>query len=294
MNNRILVIHNPVAGHRRRRRLRRFLKMLKQSGHHVSVRSTTQRGDAREIARTANGMNLIIAAGGDGTVNETVDGLLANDREGPMPAVGFLPLGTANVLAWELGLPHRPRALLRMIQTGQTVAVRPGVANDHRFVLMVSAGIDARAVAAVKSETKRLLGGAAYVFAALRALRTRPPVYKVWIDGRQMQARTVIVTRARRYGGPFTLTPDAGLENDGLHVVMMNSFGLMAAVRYGFALVLGQLHKLSDVTVQAGQSVTIEGPNGDPVQMDGDTVGVLPLSISIEETPVPFLVTSTS
>ena len=92
----------------------------------------------------------------------------------------------------------------------------------------------------------------------------------------------------------FTLTPDAGLEENGLHVVMMESFGLMAAVRYGFALVLGQLHKLSDVTVQAGQSVKIEGPNGDPVQMDGDTVDVLPLSISIEEGPVPFLVTSPS
>lgn len=290
MSGRILVIHNPVAGRRRRRRLRQLLKLLARTDREVRVRPTTRPGDAREIARTAEGVDLIIAAGGDGTVNEVVDGLAVRDGTGPLPAVAFLPLGTANVLAWELNLPHRPSALVKLIEAGRTVAVHPGIANERRFILMASAGLDARAVAAVKTTVKRVLGGAAYVFAALRALNTPPPLYTVRVDGREAQARTVIVTRARCYGGPFTLTPDAGLVHGGLHVVMLDGFGLVAALRYGVALVLGRLHRLADVTVDAGLSVSVEGPDGDPVQMDGDVVGALPLRVSLDSRSVPFLV----
>ncbi|MEK9724099.1 MAG: diacylglycerol kinase family protein [Rhodospirillaceae bacterium] len=161
MPSRIRVIHNPVAGRRRRHRLRQLLKMLAASGHSVRARPTAHADDARDIAREVQDVDLIVAAGGDGTVNEIVDGLTADDRQGPVPAVAFLPLGTANVLAWALNLPHRPAALMRMIEQGRTVAVRPGIANDRRFILMASAGLDARAVAAVKTTVKRVLGGAA-------------------------------------------------------------------------------------------------------------------------------------
>jgi len=287
---RILVIHNPVAGRGRRRRLRKLLKTLAAHGHDTRTRLTTHRGDAREVARTSKDTDVIIAAGGDGTVNEIVNGLAARRPDQPLPAVGFLPLGTANVLAWELGLPCDPDGLVRMIEGGQVLQVMPGKANDDRFALMASVGVDARAVAAVGKKTKRVLGWAAYVLAALRAIRQAPPRLRVSIDGQEVEARTVIVTRARCYGGPFVLATDAGLYSDGLHVVMLQSYGLMAALRYGIALLLKRLAQLDDVTVTSGRHVEIRGPADEPVQMDGDVTAVLPLDVSIDRRPVPFLV----
>jgi len=290
MTLRILVIHNPVAGRQRRKKLRELLQYLQDGGHQVMVRPTARRGDAREEARLAKDIDVIVAAGGDGTVNEIVDGLAAKAPDGDLPAVAFLPLGTANVLAWELNLPRSPRALVEVIERKRTLDVMPAIANGRRFFLMASVGLDARAVAAVKDATKRLLGGAAYALAALRALRKPPPRFTVHVDDHATEARSVIVTRARRYGGPFTLAPDAGLETTALHVVLMKSYGLLAALRYGLALAMGRLHRLSDVSVTTGNRIRIEGSDGDPVQMDGDVVSTVPLSITMAERSVPFLV----
>jgi len=155
MSLRVLLIHNPVAGTRRRRRLRKLLRHLERAGHQVRIRITKKRSDAREHARLAEGFDVIVAAGGDGTVNEVVDGLMVKPADEPLPKVAFLALGTANVLAWELKLPSRPAALARLIEAGNTVAMHPGIVNSRRFILMASAGLDARAVAAVKSLVKR-------------------------------------------------------------------------------------------------------------------------------------------
>lgn len=297
MSLRILVIHNPVAGRRRRKRLRRLLQLLEARGHHLRVRLTTHSGDAHETARDATDIDVIVAAGGDGTVNEVVNGLAARtDADGApssgvdWPLVAFMALGTANVLAWELGLSGRAEALARTIEGGETIAARPGVANGRRFVLMASAGLDARAVAAVRTATKRLLGGAAYLTAAVRALRLPAPPLRVTLDGETHVARTVIVTRARCYGGPFVLLGDAGLETDQLHVVMLRANGWWAVARYGLALVTGRLAKLADVEVAAGTKVFIDGPDFDPVQMDGDLAATLPLEIELDPRPVRFLV----
>ncbi|MEK9724100.1 MAG: hypothetical protein VW405_11555 [Rhodospirillaceae bacterium] len=128
------------------------------------------------------------------------------------------------------------------------------------------------------------------MLAALRALRTPPPLYRVRIDDRVVEARTVIVTRARCYGGPFVLTPEAGLERPGLHVVILGAFGLVAALRYGLALAMGRLQRHAEVTFANGPWICIEGPDGDPVQMDGDVASGLTLSVSLAERSVPILV----
>jgi len=288
----ILIIHNPVAGRRRRRRLQKLLNLLEGAGHSVRILPTGQRGDARESARLAEGIDIIIAAGGDGTVSEIIDGIAARPATEPAPAVAFLPMGTANVLAWELGLPRSPRGIVRMINQGKSLAFRPGVANGTRFVLMASAGLDARAVAAVKTRTKRLVGGLAYVTAAVSALFRPSPVFRVQVGGLEYEARTVIVTRAARYGGPFLLAPGADLGGASLHIVLMPSYGWLAAIKYGLALVLGRLHHLPDVAVLEADRVDIRGIESEPVQVDGDLAVGIPLSISVDDRTIPFLVPS--
>lgn len=285
----ILLLHNPVAGRRYKETLQRFLHLMESRGYRVRVQVTTQRGDAREIARSTRKTDIIIAAGGDGTVHEVVDGLIARPVETPMPVVGFLPLGTANVLAWELNLPRSPERLVDLIEQGTICETRPGVGNGQCFFLMASVGLDARAVAAVNGTAKRFLGGGAYMLAAIQALRQPAPTYTVTIDSQTYQARTVIATRARRYAGPFVLAPNAGFTQPDLHVVMMKDYGFLATLRYGMALARGAIHERDDISIVAGQHVHIDGPEGDPIQMDGDVVGMLPLDLSVSPRIIRFL-----
>jgi diacylglycerol kinase (ATP) len=286
----ILVIHNPVAGRRRRRKLLRLLKLLEGRDHTVRVCLTRQAGDAHEAARDARQTDLIIAAGGDGTVNEVVEGLCARPEGVTSPSIGFLPLGTANVLAWELNLPRDPAGLVRLVEKHDTCTVQPGLLNGRHFFLMAGTGLDARAVAAVRLAAKRVLGGAAYGLAALRVLRQTPPDYTITVDGEVHQARNVIVTLARCYAGPFTLTRRTYLGKGEMQVVLLQQYGVTALLRYTVALALGRLEQLSDVTVRTGHRIRIEGPAGDPVQLDGDIAASLPVSITLDQRKVKFMI----
>ncbi len=141
MPRRILVIFNPAAGSARRRaqRLRRIIAELERRGCKVAVRPTQGPGDALRLARDADAhFDVIVAAGGDGTVNEVANGVFAASR--PLAVV---PLGTGNVLANEIGLPRKPQDLARLIAEGAPQPLWPGRAGDRLFVAMTGIGFDA-------------------------------------------------------------------------------------------------------------------------------------------------------
>ncbi len=285
---RILVIHNPVAGWQRRGKLRRVVRYLRLAGARVTELETEAPGDAIGKARAAEDFDVIVVAGGDGTVNEVINGL----GENGLP-VAFIPLGTANVLAWELGLPRSPRALARVILEGRTRRVFPGIVNGRRFVLMVGVGLDAWAVERVHLGLKRHLGRLAYVgavlsFSFLGTFRYGP--YRVRANGEEFEATSVVVTRARRYAGPFVIAPGADLGDRFLTVVAVNLRGLANVVRYGAAVAFGRLDWLPDVKVVRAACVTVTGPEGDPVQGDGDIVGRVPFKVSVDEKPIHLIV----
>lgn len=289
MFKRVLVIHNPVAGRRQKMRLTRFLSLLQQSDFEVRTLETGARGDAKRHAATAIDIDIIIAAGGDGTINEVLNGLYQRASGHAMPALGFLPLGTANVLAWELDLPRQPELLFKLLQSARTYDIHPGIANGRRFFLMASAGLDARAVAAVTAPLKRKFGALAYLIGAFRALRNAAPSYEVTIDGLSRTANTVVLTRAQRYGGRFILSREAGLKEPVLQAVLFTSSGFGAALRYGLGLVFGRLAHHKDVHFVNASAVEISCEIPDPVQIDGDIVGTLPLTAALESRPIRFL-----
>lgn len=286
----IVVIYNPVAGRRKTGRVQKFAALLTARGHDVAIAPTAGPGDACRLACEAAGADVLVAAGGDGTVNEVVTGLLRRALGCSLPPVLFLPLGTANVLAWELGLPDKLADLAALPGSGKTIAARPGRANRQPFVLMASVGLDARAVAAINTGLKRWLGGGAYLVAALTALHAPRPRYTATIDGQEFTAAGVIATRARRYAGPFVIAPDAGLDQPGTYVLLLQSYGLWASLRYGLALARGRLQHCADVTLRAGTVISISGPDQEAVQIDGDIATRLPVTISLDERVVEFLI----
>ncbi len=279
---RVAVIYNPVAGFLQRRRLRIFLKALRGRGHDVVLRRTEGPGHATKLARALAGgsdgsLDAIVAAGGDGTINEVANGLI-----GATVPLAIAPLGTANVMAWELGHGLGIRHAARVVEEGDVVSLRPAIANDRRFMLMASAGLDARTVAGVDTKLKRVIGKAAYVLAALRQLRTPPsePI-QIDLDGTTHQAALVVVTKARHYAGPFVIAPETKLSDPTLTVVMITDARRWALFKAALALAFGNVSRLSYVETIRAENVRFTAPANEPVQSDGDVIGAIPMEIGV-------------
>lgn len=287
----ILIVANPTAGGFRRSRLERLTIRLAEAGARARLMLTHHAGEIGEIcARPPPGVDTIAVAGGDGSINEAVSGLTTLARP---PALAIVPAGTANVLAWDLGIPRAPDRLARLILAGRTAPLHHGLANGRPFVLMASAGFDAAVVHAVPLALKRRFGKLAFVAVAVKlAQRLRLPDLEVTTGADRITCRLAVVTNAARYGGPFRLCPTESPLQPGLHLVAVkveNAFGL---VRLGLALVLGRLARTRGVEIRPVGGVRIDSGAAVPCQIDGDTFGVTPLDILPGERPLRVLVPS--
>ncbi len=296
----LLLIVNPTAGRRRRGLAEAVAARVRAAGWTVDVVQTQAAGDARRLAETCDARRypVIAVAGGDGTINEVINGLAGRSDE--TPAVGIVPLGTANVLAHELGLGFSAAAVARTVTAGRALSVQPGEAvngtETRCFSLMAGAGFDAKVVAGVSAPLKRRLGRAAYVWRSLiEAQRYRPVRYQVEIDGVCHEASSVIVTRSRHYAGPYVVAPGAALGKPLLHACLFERWGRSHAFRYGLALLLGRLPRIAGYRVVAGRTVRVSvlsdaGERREqPVQIDGDNALTLPVSIGLSGGSVRLL-----
>ena len=289
---RIIIVFNPAAGARRRRRLFAALDLMRGLGMRPEVAETSHRGHAVEIARTAarDGAGTIVAAGGDGTIAEVAAGLSGSDS-----ALGVLPLGTANVLPLELGLPRSPARAAEVLAMGRTALLHPGMARyaDGRellFMQMFGAGFDASVVHHLPGGLKRAIGKGAYVLQTMREMRRYPfPMLRAVLDGRPEEAASVIVTKGRLYAGRFLLAPGADPREEGFHVALFRDAGVVAAMRYGAALPLGLLPRLRGVELLRAGRVRLTGA-GVPAQADGDAAGALPVEIGPAPRPMRIVV----
>ena len=287
----MLIVFNPAAGARRRGRLARAIAALTQSGVVARVAETLRPGHATAIAReaAAGGVPLVVAAGGDGTIAEVAAGLA-----GTSARLGILPLGTANVLAWELGLPPGPEAAARVLAGGRLAWLRPGVAtyadgSERLFVQMLGAGYDAAVVHHLDLGLKRRIGKGAYVAQGLRELaRYDFAEFTAELDGEPHQVTSAIVSKGRLYAGRHLLAPEALPGEAGFHVALFAGAGRGRAALYGAALPLDLLPRMPGVTLLRASRVRLLGP-AVPVQADGDPAGTLPVEIRDSTGPISVM-----
>jgi len=283
LRRQVLIIVNPAAGRagRWRRRLPRVVAALKRRGCTVVVRRTGPAvGDAERLAREAEAdLDIIVAAGGDGTVNAVVNGIAGAPR-----AVAVLPLGTANVLAREIGLPRDPERLAELIATGKARPIWPGRVGDRLFVTMASSGFDAETVATVNPGLKRYLGRFAFAWAIVMCLwRYRACELRVRVDGVEHPAAMVIATKGRFYAGSHVIAPCARIAEPMLDLVLLQRSGRRAVVRYMTALLLGGIPRRRDIAFLRCRSAFLSAAEPLPVQADGEIVARLPVSLGIAE-----------
>ena len=298
-----LLIMNPVAGQGRTRLTRAALEdaFAPLLG---DVCITQGPEDARVAARNARarGCDAVLVAGGDGTVNEAVSGLLAAD--GPPLPLGLVPLGTQNVLAQELGQPLGDLAATRQIvQTGRTRTIDVGLvsgpapgAEARVFVLMAGFGFDAAVIGETLRPVKDLLGPAAYALATVGALaKYQSTQVTLTLDGQEVRTRAylVVIANAASYAyGQIKMAPFAALDDGWLDVCVFERAPLD---RVGFAgqlvSVLARRH-LHDPRVRYYRAKTITLTSDPPIsgQLDGDGIGQTPVTITLLPRILPVLV----
>ena len=284
----MLIIFNPTAGQRRRQRLDRALAVLRRLGRDFTLVETGHPGHAAQLAReaAAEGRGVVVAAGGDGTIAEVAAGLAGGGA-----ALGVLPLGTANVFAWELGIPVRPEASARLLAEGEARRVHPGEARfadggARLFVQMLGAGFDAAVVAHLDLGLKQRIGRGAYVWQAVRELgRYRFPPLRVVFEDDEARVSSVIVSKGRLYAGRHLLAPGADMARPGFQVALFSGSGPVAAAAYGAALPLNLLPRMPGLVLRPATWLRIEG-EGVAVQADGDPVGRLPVEVRVAPAPL--------
>ena len=286
---RAAVIFNPTA---RGDRARRFLARLRELAAEAELLPTPGPGRAGELAAQAcqRGCDTIVAAGGDGTVSEVVDGLASVPGATEAVRLGVVPLGTINVFARELGIPHRLTEAWDLLHSGTEIRLDlPAVEladGDRRkrrcFVQLAGCGLDSRAIAAVNWQWKQRVGPLAYVAAVWQAARGPQPEVEARAGGRSARGELVLIGNGRLYGGTVTVFPGADARDGLLEVRVFPRVTLLTLCRFGLAWWRGRpLSGCGTVALQ-GERVALRSSLSMPVEVDGDNVGWLPADFRVQ------------
>lgn len=266
--------------------------MIRSLSPRIAIHATTGPGDARRFAQelARAGAPVVVAAGGDGTVNEVVNGIaLAGPECGT--ALGILPSGTMNVFANDLGLPaDRLDDCWRLIEAGRTRSIDLWLANDEYFAQLAGAGLDAAVIAETTWESKKQLGPFSYLLSMVRVMRRGSPALSVTAPGRAPQeARLVLVGNGVHYGGPFRVFPDASFTDGLLDVVIVQDPGLLSTARMSLAAMRGRYSPgIPGVTYFQTRELRVTAAEPVPVQADGDVCGSTP--VHFRAAPFPLRV----
>jgi lipid kinase YegS len=216
--------------------LRAAVARHRAAGRRIEVRVTWEAGDAKRFVSEASEVDLVVAVGGDGTLNEVLHGLM-DLSEGTRPTLGIVPLGTANDFAMGCGIPSDPAKALALCMKGEPIAIDVGKANEHWFINAASSGFGAEITATTSPELKRLLGAAAYtMMGAILAINLRHYQGSLILPDREITGSglVAIVGNGRQTGGGIQVAPRACIDDGLLAVLVVRQISptaLLAAAR---------------------------------------------------------------
>ena len=287
----ISVILNPAARSTKAAALEHALRRLSPE---PELYLTSGPGDAALIAEklASAGHELVVSAGGDGTMNEVLQGLCrANARRKPgekHTALGVLPLGTMNVFSVELKLPGRDiEGCWREITSGQRREVDLWMANDMYFAQLAGVGLDAQIVQETSWEAKKKFGPLSYVMSAVNVLMRPPPTLSVQIDGKAPLLGTVVlIGNGKHYGGPFPLFRDASNTDGKLDLIIFRGLGGLESLQLLRGMLLDGYQECEYLDYLQASEFTVTSDAGEtPVELDGE---LAELNAPVLFRPAPF------
>ena len=281
-----LVILNPAADSERALRKRAQVESLARD---CVVCATTRTGEAELMARRGveEGFEKIVAAGGDGTINEVVNGLADTGV-----TLGLLPIGTMNVFATELGLPiHDLEFCWRIITGDSTRSVDLPKANQKFFVQLAGVGLDAQVVKETSSQLKRNFGPLSYLISAAQIAARQPP--KLFIQSEDAsidEGSFVLVGNGRLYGGRFPFFKHAVIDDGLLDVIVFKRLGYLEIIKYLQDVIFSSDIRVPEIEYFQTRRVRVESSQTVPVEVDGEWVGNCPVEFTLHERSLRVLV----
>ena len=281
MSEALLILNGKKAN---RPDIRQAVNTIRGAQHQLDVRVTWEAGDIHRYIGEAchRSIELVIVGGGDGSVNEAANSILA--REGKVPALGIMPLGTANDFATSCRIPDEPLESLKLALTGESTAIDAVQANERFFLNVATAGFGAAVTANTPVALKNFLGGGAYTIAGLvQALDFEPYPSRVLTPDGEYNAQLLVgaVCNGRTAGGGQALAPEALLNDGLLDVLIINRFS-MSDVR----LVLEELKNpgAESKFVQRFKTPWLEGESDYkiPVNLDGEPYAAKQICFSVQ------------
>ena len=277
-----VIIANRGAGSFSPARMAEISRSLRQGGMEVEERFCNDFAGITETARSISAREaspLVVAAGGDGTINAVLNGLAGNRA-----TCAILPLGTANVLALELGLGSAATAVERII-AGQsrpfTAGLISGDGRSSRFFLMAGIGLDGFIVRGVTLARKKRFGKGAYLLSALEHLsRWESERLRVITPDAEFTCHSLIACNTARYGGAYTLAPGANIFSPTLELVAVTGSSRLSHLQLAKETLLGGTGGGSGIVRLTATRLRIEGVK--PLQADGDDWGDSPVEIVAE------------
>jgi YegS/Rv2252/BmrU family lipid kinase len=292
-----VLISNPHAGRggaRRALEVARFCEALKARGVELEVLHTNAPGEATTLAATAaeRGASTIIVSGGDGTINEALQGLVGTGAR-----LAIWPRGTANVLAREIAMPTKLEKVAEIIALGQTKHIYPGCAileetgARRYFFLMAGIGLDASVVRGVHPGLKRRVGKAAFWYSGLGHLAHWQPVpFNLEVEGKTFPATFAAVGKGSRYGGDLSITPRARLDKAEFEICLINSESRLRYLRLLSSAMRGGVAANGTKEVQFIRATRARVTGNVAVQVDGELIGEPPMTFEIVNEPIEIVV----
>ena len=273
-----IVILNPTAGSPEH--VRSWQERVESLAGDCPVRVTSHPGEAEELAQRAidEGFTRIVAAGGDGTVNQVANGLA--DRKA---ALGVLPMGSVNVFAMELGLPlYNLRRCWDIIEDTNIRQIDLPIANGRYFVQLAGVGLDAQVVKETSLAFKRSFGPLSYLISAAQIAARQPP--KLFIESEETSVEEgsfVLVGNGRLYGGPFPFFKHAIVDDGLFDVVVFKRLGYLEIVKYLQDVVFSSEIKVPEIEYFQTRQLRITSEQDVPLELDGELAGNCPVEFRI-------------
>lgn len=285
---RATIIYNLMSGRpaRRAEEVRRMTGLLDARGIAVDSRATAGPDDATRLAReaVAGGVDVIVSYGGDGTLNEIIQGMV-----GSRAALAVWPGGTANVAARDLGIPFDVNRLADVIAKGKTKRIALGLASasdqqssKRYFFMMAGIGLDAAIARGVNKKLKRSTGEFAYWVAGFKHMFTgEAQPFVIEVDGKPYESAFALIGNGKGYGGGICITPHAALEEPWFEVYILPPQANNLAYLRALAACMRGRPESTDATLVKGRHIKANSTHGPWVEADGELIGPLPMDFDI-------------
>jgi diacylglycerol kinase (ATP) len=297
---RTCIIFNPTA---KGNKARNFRRHLDEFAADCTLKLTAAMGDARKLATQAveEGFEIVVAAGGDGTLNEVLNGIVDAPKGFERTRLGVLPLGTVNVFAREVQIPLKLERAWETLRAGRETLIDLGAVDYQEnglparryFAQLAGAGLDARAIELVDWRLKKKIGPLAYVVAGLRALMESQTKITVTNGKTEGAGELVLIGNGSLYGGDFRVFPPADMRDGFMDACVFSKVNFPTLLRCAPRLLLrGTLPKAATVNIRA-ESLTLTSASKVPFEVDGEFVGYLPATFSMRRMQLRVIVPPT-